>query len=269
MAIEVFNRTEKKYSIDTATFNVLRERMKPYMNPDKYNADGGCYMISNIYYDTPDNELIRRSVDKPIYKEKLRLRGYGKQEMTDKVFLEIKKKYKGVVNKRRTKIYLSDAYRFVKNGEFTNADGSKELPDFMNKQVTDEIKYFIDQYKGLQPALYLSYERYAMFSKTDFDLRITFDKNITTRRYDLGLHYGNYGDKLLPEDTWIMEIKVNKAMPMWLADLLSELKIYPTSYSKYGTEYANYIAKRQEVMSCLIQFSSQTSKKEQLNLVHR
>lgn len=251
MAIEVFNRTEKKYRVDEATYQLLRARLEPYMEADAHSQNGDCYLICNIYYDTPDNELIRRSLDKPIYKEKLRLRSYGTVGLTDKVFLEVKKKYEGVVYKRRTKIRLADAYRFVENKRFTNEDGTTELPRFMNAQVTKELTYFINFYRDIRPAVYLSYERCAMFAKDDPELRITFDRNITTRRHDLGLHYGNYGDKLLPEDQWVMEIKVNQAMPRWLSGILNENKIYPSSFSKYGTEYRRtYTAmkKNSEVM---------------------
>lgn len=256
MAIEVFNRTEKKYQVDDATYQELRRRLEPYMEADAHSQNGDCYLICNIYYDTPCNELIRRSMDKPMYKEKLRLRSYGTKALDDKVFLEVKKKYDGVVYKRRTKILLGDAYRFVENGYYSNADGTTELPKFMNAQVTKELTYFINHYEGIQPALYLSYERCAMFSKTDSSLRITFDRNITTRRYDLGLHYGNYGDKLLPDDRWVMEIKANQAMPLWLSAILNELKVYPKSFSKYGTEYRKTHGlvnpmKNQEVETCL------------------
>ena len=108
MAIEVFNRTEKKYQVDDAVYQVLRKRLEPYMEADKHSQNGDCYLICNIYYDTPENELIRRSMDKPMYKEKLRLRSYGTKNLEDKVFLEVKKKYDGVVYKRRTKIRLGD-----------------------------------------------------------------------------------------------------------------------------------------------------------------
>jgi len=246
MAIEVFNRTEIKYQMPAEVSEKLMKRLSPYVDADAYSKDGGTYLICNIYYDTPENELIRRSLDKPLYKEKLRLRSYGTRSLEDKVFLEVKKKYEGVVNKRRTKIRLGDAYRFIENGQFTNADGSTELPDFMNAQVTKELAYFINSYPGLAPALYLSYERQAFFAKDDPEIRITFDRNITTRRYDLGLHYGNYGDKLIPDDMRVMEVKVAQSIPLWLTDALSEYKIYPKSFSKYGSEYRGFIQNSQK-----------------------
>ncbi len=256
MAIEVFNRNEIKYKIDSNTYEAIRNHLAPYMEADAYSQNGDCYLISNIYYDTPDNELIRRSLDKPVYKEKLRLRSYGKAELNQKVFLEIKKKYQGIVNKRRTRIVLSDAYRFIDNKVYTNTNGSSVIPDYMNKQVVNELTYMLNQYNTLQPALYLSYERCAMFSKTDHDLRITFDRNITTRRYDLGLHYGNYGELLLPEGEWVMEVKAGESMPIWLTSILTEYKVFPESFSKYGTEYKAYTEKKQEVVQCLIHLSA-------------
>ena len=236
MAIEVFNRYEKKYRITDACYRKLRERLLDYMEPDVHSRDGEFYTICNIYYDTPQNELISRSLEKPVYKEKLRLRSYGTVSPEDKVFLEIKKKFKGKVNKRRTKLRLAEAYAFVESGELPT------YRPYMNPQVLRELQYFLKRMDmELKPALFLSYDRVAMFGKENKEFRITFDRNITTRRYDLGLHYGVYGDKLLPEDEWIMEVKIEEAMPLWMTKILSEFQIYPVSFSKYGTEYTRYM----------------------------
>lgn len=237
MAIEVFNRYEKKYRISDACYRELRKRLLEYMEPDAHSRDGEFYTICNIYYDTVHNDLIRQSLEKPVYKEKLRLRSYGVVSPEDKVFLEIKKKYKGLVNKRRTKLKLAEAYAFVESGTLP------QYQPYMNLQVLNELQYLLKRMDmELKPALFLSYDRVAMFGKDNKDFRVTFDRNITTRRYDLGLHYGIYGDKLLAEDEWIMEVKIENAMPLWMTKLLSEFRIYPASFSKYGTEYARYVS---------------------------
>lgn len=241
MAIEVFNRVEAKYLISDECYERLRERLSEFMEADEHSRNGEYYTICNIYYDTPDNDLIRRSLEKPVYKEKLRLRSYGVVTPEDKVFLEIKKKYKGVVNKRRTKLRLAEAYAFIETKELP------KLAPYMNGQVLRELQYMLSR-MDLQPALFLSYDRVAMFGKENRDFRVTFDRNITTRRYDLGLHYGIYGDQLLPENQWIMEIKIDKAMPMFMTKLLSELKIYPASFSKYGTEYKRFVLNRRKLL---------------------
>jgi SPX domain protein involved in polyphosphate accumulation len=235
MAIEVFNRYEKKYRIRDDTYFKLRERLSEYMEADEHSKDGDFYTIYNIYYDTPDNYLIRKSIDGSVYKEKLRLRSYGVKGPDEKVFLEIKKKYKKLVNKRRTKLQLAEAYQYLQSKE------RPELKTYMNHQVLNEIDYMIHR-MDLSPKVFLSYDRCAMFGKDNKDFRVTFDRNITTRRYDLGLHYGIYGDKLLEEDEWIMEVKIDKAMPLWMTQILSEFQIYPASFSKYGTEYKKFVA---------------------------
>ena len=234
MAIEVFNRYEKKYMLDEVTFKRLLDRISDYMEPDKYNKNGQFYSISNIYYDTDDNRLIRSSIEKPVYKEKLRMRSYGTPDTSDKVFLEIKKKYNGIVNKRRTSIVLEDAYRYMEDGIFP-----KET-ECLNRQVLKEIDYFKSIY-DLKPKVYLSYDRYAFFEKNDGDFRVTFDTNITTRRGDVRLESGSYGNRLLPRNIYLMEIKINGSVPMWFKSCLSDLKIYPVSFSKYGTEYKRYV----------------------------
>ena len=235
MAIEVFNRYEKKYIIDEDTFHKLTYQIADYMNPDAYNRNGEAYRISNIYYDTENDQLIRASIEKPVYKEKLRLRAYGTPELTDTVFVEIKKKYNGIVNKRRTSMTLKDAYDYLDSGVQPDFEHNK-----INRQVLKEIDYFKDFYK-LQPKLYLSYDRFAYFEKDDGDFRITFDKNITTRREDVRLEHGSYGNKLLPDGQYLMEVKISGAVPLWFTKIISGLNIYPVSFSKYGTEYKQYV----------------------------
>ena len=146
MAIEVFNRYEHKYLLDKDTYEKVIEIMDKHMNLDSYNENHVPYTIANIYYDTEDDFLIRTSLSKPEYKEKLRLRAYGIPDKTSKVYLEIKKKYNGIVNKRRTTLLLGEAYNFIKSG---NAPLHK---DYMNVQVIKEIEYFLRIY-DLKPKL--------------------------------------------------------------------------------------------------------------------
>jgi SPX domain protein involved in polyphosphate accumulation len=234
MAIEVFNRRETKFLIDKATYLNIQDTLLKYMELDEYNKTHDFYTISNIYFDTIDNYLIRTSLSKPKYKEKLRLRAYGVPKSDEKVYLEIKKKVCGLVNKRRTTLQLKEAYDFVRTGI------KPELKNYMNKQVVNEIEYMLKLY-DLQPKLYLSYDRKAMFGIENRDLRITFDTNIRTRRYDLKLESGSYGDSLLESDKWLMEVKAEKSIPIWLSKLLSENKIISSSFSKYGEEYKRMI----------------------------
>lgn len=240
MAIEVFNRVEKKFIITDEQYRCLIPKLQEHMASDSYSRNGDFYTISNIYYDTAEHDLIRKSIDKPIYKEKLRIRSYGPVQQEDKVYLEIKKKFMGQVNKRRISLPLKDAYHFLETKE-------KPIPkNTLNAQIINEIDYLIHRY-SLKPALFLSYERNAMFGIDDKDLRITFDTNILTRRYDLRLEYGVYGEYLLPPGYCIMEIKGMYAFPLWLVELLSEHQIYSMSFSKYGTEYIKTILHKDTV----------------------
>ena len=240
MAQEVFSRFEHKYLLDRETYERVTEIMHKHMESDPYNKDGKPYTISNIYFDTEGDALIRTSLEKPVYKEKLRLRGYGIPSFDSKVFFEIKKKYKGLVNKRRTAITLTDAYDFAETGV---APYKKE---YMNGQVLKEIAYFLKFYKP-QPKVYLAYDRLAFFEKGNPDLRISFDTNIRSRRYNLGLEKGDYGERLLPDGLYLMEIKTSLAKPMWFADMLSELDIKRQSFSKYGTEFKQSLIKENAI----------------------
>lgn len=245
MAIEVFNRCEKKYLLSKKQYDELLKVLKEYMDYDVYNKTGEVYKICNIYYDTDNHDLIRKSISKPVYKEKLRVRGYGDIALGDKVFVEIKKKCKGVVNKRRTAMKLEDAMWYLE-GKIDASVVIAKNPE-VNRQVLKEIDYF-KRINHIKPMVYLSYERMAYVAKEDKDFRVTFDVNITTRREDVALHKGSFGKKLLPEDVYLMEVKVPGAVPMWFAKCLSQLKIYPTSFSKYGTEYMIFL--HEEAAKC-------------------
>lgn len=230
MAIEVFNRYENKYIMDTNAYHGIYNRLLAYMEPDEYNRNERFYAISNLYYDTEHDSLIRTSLAKPKYREKLRIRAYGIPEHDAKVYLELKKKVFGLVNKRRTALRLHEAYDFVSSGR------APELRTGMNKQVIQEIGYFLSRYE-LEPKLYLAYDRMALFSKDNRDLRITFDTNIRSRRYEVQLENGDYGEQLLAPGQWLMEVKAEHTVPVWLSRLLSELGMFRTSFSKYGNEF--------------------------------
>jgi len=225
MAKYIFDRVEKKYVISETQYKELIERLKGKMQLDKY----GFSTICNIYFDTNNYELIRTSLDKPVYKEKIRLRSYGVPTLESKVFLEIKKKYKGVVNKRRIEMTLQEAYDYIDRGII------KE-----DTQIMREIDYCFKRY-DLKPAIYLAYDRYAYQGLEDPEFRVTFDFNIRSRDNDLRLEKGDYGDLLSDEPIYVMEVKTLGSIPMWFVKILSELQIYPHSFSKYGEIYKEKI----------------------------
>lgn len=236
MAIEVFNRYEHKYMLSRESFAEVLEVIERHMTADAYNADRKPYTIANIYFDTEDDYLIRASLGKPVYKEKLRLRAYGVPNMSSTVYLEIKKKYKGLVNKRRTALKLGEAYELIRDGELPRVE------EYMNPQVLREIEYFLSIY-DLQPKLYLAYDRLAYFERGNPDLRISFDMNIRSRRYELGLEKGDFGEGLLGEDCILMEVKTALAKPLWLTKMLDDFGIRRQNFSKYGTEFRRRISK--------------------------
>ncbi len=222
-----FNRLEKKFILTEEQYLRIKEEVDKHFDPDEY----GETKICNLYYDTPDYILITRSIEKPVYKEKLRLRTYGIPDETSLGFAEVKKKYNGVVFKRRIVMPLSEALDFLSN--------KKDLEN--PTQISKEIKYFLNFYKNLEPRIYISYDRSAFFCKEDKDFRITFDKNLTWRNYDLDLTKGSYGDLLLQDGQVLMEIKVPSAIPLWLVEILSNLKVYTRSFSKVGTAFTKMI----------------------------
>ena len=236
MAISTFQRREVKFLLTQEQFEALLPVVHEYMNPDKYCIGGKEYGIYNIYYDTPDNYLIRQSISKPYYKEKLRLRSYySPAEPDSSVFLEVKKKIGGIVTKRRVAMTLSEAESYIQ------ARVKPHFERFIDKQVMKELDVFLNFYDSIQPRQYISYQRAAFFGKNDPEFRLTFDRQITARRTDLTLAKGSYGEQLILPDERLMEIKVPGSLPLWMSNALSELGIRKASFSKYGTAYTNYI----------------------------
>jgi hypothetical protein len=216
-------------------YNGLMSVIYEYMEPDAYCRGGKEYGIYNIYYDTADSYLIRESLAKPYYKEKLRLRSYySPASLDDKVFLEVKKKIGGIVTKRRVTLTLEEAEEYMLQGN------RPETEKYISRQVLDEIDVLKGNYP-LSPAQYISYQRMAFFGKEDSDFRLTFDRAITERTYDLSLSRECYGNQIIRPDQRLMEIKVSNSIPMWLSKSLSELGIYKTSFSKYGRAYQDHI----------------------------
>lgn len=222
MNTNVFERIEKKYLISKEVFDLFIKKVEPYMTVDKY----GLHTIYNIYYDTETYDLIRNSIEKPVYKEKLRLRSYGMPDKRNNmVFLELKKKYDNTVFKRRISLTMEEAEIYMKHG----------IKPKVNNQILNEIDYFINLYKP-EKKVFIAYDRIALFGNEDEKLRITLDTGIRSRFYDLDLRMGDYG-KLLDIDGYLMEIKTSGSIPLWLAQILSEFSIFPVSFSKYGNIY--------------------------------
>lgn len=220
--IMTFKRVEKKYRLTPAQKDALLGVIREHLTPDAHGRNTIC----SLYLDTPDHLIIRNSIIAKSYKEKLRLRSYGTPTMEDHVFLEIKKKFKGVVYKRREVMTLREAMAYIENG-------AKPC----DSQIMREIDYAMHFYRQPKPAMLIAYEREAYFDTDNPNLRITFDTNVRARDIDCRLESGHAGDYLLPEDAILMEIKTEGAMPVWLAKALSQCAILPTRFSKYGTAY--------------------------------
>jgi len=228
MAVQtVFKRYELKYLLTEAQKEAVTNAMGPHMKPDQY----GKTTIRNLYYDTDTYLLIRRSIEKPAYKEKLRLRSYQKAGAEDTVFAELKKKYRDVVYKRRIALPNRKAMSWL----------SGETHCGLNTQIAKEIDYVMQLYGNLSPAVFLSYEREAYYAKDGSDFRVTFDDTILCRQEELSLTYEAYGTPILPEGKVLMEIKCSGGIPLWMTQVLSKEKIYKTSFSKYGTAYQRVI----------------------------
>ena len=219
----VFKRLEQKYILSKKQYELLQDMIVSRFNKDKYYES----KIYNIYFDNDNNDLIINSIEKPIYKEKIRLRSYGTSKNKDDiVYLEMKQKYKSMVYKRRVMMTLGEYNKYINKGIIPVKDG----------QIMKEIDYYINYY-NVHPYMYLSYDRLSYYSKEDVNFRLTFDKNLRSRKDNLRL-YDDKSDKLYFEDeVYIMEVKSMNNLPIWFVDVMSKNKIYPCSFSKIGSIY--------------------------------
>ncbi len=220
-----FKRYEKKYLLTQEQYHAMKRGMASYMKADEHPQ----YTICNIYYDTEHFDLIRASLEMPVYKEKLRLRSYGVPGDLDPVFVEVKKKFDGVVYKRRITMEAQDAVQYLQGAQ--DGDGS---------QISREIDWFLKYYQP-EPKVFIAYDREAYAAADGGELRITFDTGLRVRSDYVDLRYGDYGVPLMDSSLVLMEIKIPGTAPLWLAQLLSSKNIFPASFSKYGTYYKQFV----------------------------
>lgn len=225
----VFKRKEIKYLLSSEERNALLPILEAHMEPDAFAHSS----ISNLYYDTPNFRMVRRSLEKPMYKEKLRLRSYGTPENTSTVFPEIKKKAMGIVYKRRISLPYQEAVSFLSGQQIASTD----MCDGTTQQILHELDWMLASYENLSPRVFLSYERDSYKGISDPSLRLTLDQDILFRTDRLDLREGAFGKAILLPDQTLMEVKISNAAPLWLAQALSEIGIFPVSFSKYGRAY--------------------------------
>lgn len=230
---EFFRRVEKKYIIDKKQYELIIKEIKNEMDLDPH----GKSTICNLYLDDDNYSLIKHSIDKPIYKDKVRIRSYNVADFESDVFVEIKKKYDGVVSKRRIKAKFSDVYAYLNKEE--------NIPQ-AETQVGKELDYYF-KYYNLQPTAYITYDREAYYAKNDKGFRITFDTNIQARDYDLSLDKGIYGKKIFNDDKILMEVKTLGGIPMWFVKIMSKYEIRQGHFSKYGATYLQILKEKEDL----------------------
>lgn len=227
-----FKRREMKFLLDEEQYAFLRREIEKHMTED----DFGRHTILNIYLDNHNNDLIRSSLGKPVYREKLRLRAYGNVEDNSEAFLEIKKKFRGITYKRRFELTYKELHDYITDG----------TPPDKRGQVFEEIDYMIRR-MSLEPKIVICYDREAYYGNDDKEFRLTFDGNVRFRRDELDLRLGDHGEYLITQPYTVMEVKSAGAIPIWLARTLSEKKIFHGSFSKYGNIFANEIRQKYKV----------------------
>lgn len=239
---DVFKRTEMKYRLDRGQRRFLEATISQHMHKDEFGAS----KISSLYYDTPDFALIERSLDKPLYKEKLRLRVYGTLSPLSPAFVELKKKFKGVVYKRRVMLSLRAAQAFFEGTRYEEAcrvfpllQPEAQEQSFLPRttQIAREIAFAVKRYEGLAPSYLITCTRQAYAAPEGSELRITFDDKLACDRDVCDLLQPSRPSPLLLPGESIMEVKNAGPLPFWLVRALNEANARPQSFSKYGHAY--------------------------------
>jgi SPX domain protein involved in polyphosphate accumulation len=239
---DFFRRVEKKYIITQSQYSYIKKAISDKMQEDSY----GKSTICNIYFDTENYDLIKNSITKPIYKDKIRLRSYNVPEKESIVYLEVKRKFKEIVSKRRIEIKLSE-FEKIENREI----GKLQLEENSNSQIQKELEYYFNHY-NLISTMYISYQREAYYEKENMNFRLTFDSEVLARENDLQLDKGSYGTYILEEDKYIMEIKTLDAIPLWFVSILNKIDAHPCGFSKYGEAYTQLILKANKIAEYVI-----------------
>ena len=231
MPLSTFKRYELKFLLTLDQQSAILPEIEKYMSPDKYCTDGRHYSIYNLYFDNDSDSVIQSSVRKPFFKEKLRLRSYlPSPNENDPVFIELKRKINKTVTKRRACLTYSEALDYIHNNKNLSSN------NYIDNQVLREIDYFREIY-NVYPKVFIRYDRRAYYGKEDSSLRLTFDKNIITRRENLLFNGDESGQRLIGENERLMEVKIAGGIPLWLTRTLEKNGIRQDSFSKYGNEY--------------------------------
>ncbi len=226
----IFERKEKKFLIEQKKLEAFLSEIHSHLTPD----ERGITQVSSLYYDTPENTLISRSLEKPTYKEKLRVRAYGDVTRDSVVFVELKKKFKGIVYKRRFACSLSDAYLFMEGNDVKPISLETGASTASLNRNLMEVKACRDRYFGLTPKMLIVTNRLALYSNDDSDVRMTIDFEPRFDNENLKLEGHAKHKKLIDDCMCILEIKCANALPLWMISALSKMQIHSQSFSKYG-----------------------------------
>lgn len=219
MAVQLsFKRYEIKYLLTDEQVSRLSRLMERHMVPDEWGPSTVC----NVYYDTPSRILVRRSAEHPDYKEKVRIRSYGIAKPDAPVFVELKKKFDGVVYKRRATMEAARANALLAGA------GSPRT------QIERELDFTCRRYGGLEPAFFIAYDREAFYAADDHEFRMTFDRRIRSRTSQLRLDATDEAEQYLDDGLALLEVKAGGAIPLWLVEYLSGEGLRKVRFSKVG-----------------------------------
>ncbi|MCH3909997.1 MAG: polyphosphate polymerase domain-containing protein [Bacilli bacterium] len=244
-----FCRIENKYVIKSDVVPFFEEELKKHMEVDPYALNDGHYQVNTIYFDDASDNVVARSISHPDYKEKLRLRSYGGTHPI--FFIEFKNKFGDQVYKVR--IILSEEE--YENIVFHNVMPSKN-GEYAHDRFIDLLDDFSNRHGGITPKSLIQYERSALINKPDDQyLRATIDSNLIYRRDDFTINKLG-GKPLVPSSSRILEVKIERALPLWLAHLLNQYGIYRDRFSKYGASFIETREQSEPSLSLEASFSS-------------
>ncbi len=217
-------RYELKFLLSTKWAEILKYRLSIVMDKDTFSiSPTGEYYIRSLYYDDIYNTAYYEKLDGKFEREKYRIRFYNFDDSF--ITLELKGK-KGDLSYKKRDVISKEEYLQIRNKEFDKIEFNDRnvLKDFIKMIKTKNIK----------PSVIVDYKRLAFTYKFE-DVRITFDENIKSGRYNHDLLNKNIPlYNVLEDNNVILEVKYNNRLPGFLNDVIKTVPMVRIAVSKFA-----------------------------------
>ena len=221
----ISGRYELKYLLNYDDYFNVKCKILPFVRKDFYtrNSNRHKYFIKSLYFDNYNYLILNDKLEGEKNRIKLRFRCYNDIKSMNKfIRVEIKKRYGEIIKKDSTNIDLYTYENFMQNKLFSDNDNL----------ILKQFNIYINKY-SLNPCINIEYFREVFESKIDKNLRLSFDHNTKSSK-SKDLFPQSVPIKFANTDLIVMEIKINKQIPLWLNKIINENSLNNVTHSKYA-----------------------------------